>query len=287
MEAINVYNYQDPRQLLLDALAEMQKERPELSVRKWAREMELKSHSLLVMLLQGKRPLRVQHTTFLSKGLGLSTNEQMYFQTLVQYQNADTIEEKNLISTFLTDLHPGGEFKSRELDEFEVLSNWIHMTILAMTQLRDFKGTEEEVCKLLGGKVTINEVRAAMTRLMNLDLLAWTDDGLLKPTYNYVTTKDDVLSRGAREYHRQVMDLAKDALEEVPLEQREFQSFTMAVAKDKVSLAKSMIRQFRQKLHKAVSGKGDNVYQTNIQFFQLTGCPGEIQEDEGAERTIH
>lgn len=287
MKTINVYDYQNPRQILLDALAEKQKNKPEFSVRRWAKEMGLSTHSLLVMILQGKRPIRVQHTSFLGKGLGFNTNEQMYFQTLVQYENAKNIEEKNLISNFLSDLHPNGDFTCRELDEFEVIANWIHMTILAITQLKNFNGTEKEVYSLLGGKVTLNEIRAAMTRLINLDLLAWTDDGLLKPTCNYVTTKDDISNRGAREYHRQVMGLAKDALEEVPLTNREFQSFTMAVAEDKVPLAKKMIRQFRNKLHKTVSGEGDNVYQTNIQFFQLTGCPGKHQEDKGAERTKH
>jgi len=44
----------------------------------------------------------------------------------------------------------------------------------------------------------------------------------------------------------------------------------MAVPKEKVALAKDMIRKFRAKLCKAVSGDGDNAYQTNIQFFQLT-----------------
>lgn len=47
----------------------------------------------------------------------------------------------------------------------------------------------------------------------------------------------------------------------------------MAIAEDKISLAKDMIRKFRAKLSKAVSGDGDYVYQTNIQFFQLTNEP--------------
>ena len=91
--------------------------------------------------------------------------------------------------------------------------------------------------------------------------------------HDQITTKDDVKNEGAKEYHRQVLDLAKDAIDEQSLNEYEFQSFTMAIPKEKISLAKEMIRKFRSKLSKAVSSNGDNVYQTSIQFFQLTKSP--------------
>ena len=270
MNTFSVYNYENPHQFLLDYLANKQKEDKSYSVRKWAKDMELKSHSLLVMLLQGKRKLRVQHCEFLAKSIVLNTNERAYLQTLIQYQNADGVEEKKHILTLLSDLHPGEGFRPKEINEFTVLSDWIHMGIMAMTELKDFKGTEEEIAVLLNGKVQLTEIRSALIRLMDLDLLYWSDEGKLVPTFNEITTKDDVSSAGAREYHKQVINLASKAIDEQSLEDREFQSFTMGVAKEKIPLAKEMIRKFRLKLTKALSGEGDNVYQTSIQFFQLT-----------------
>ena len=280
MTTNSIYHYQDPRQFLLDALSSKQKLDPTYSVRKWSKDMGLKSHSLLVMLLQGKRELRIQHCEFINNGLELNNNEQAYYQTLVQYKNAKGIEERNLIAGFLQDQHPGDDFKSRDVMEFTAISDWVHMAILAMTELRNFKGTEEEVCVLLKGKITLTEVRSAMIRLMDLDLVKWNKLGNLEATCKRVSSKDDICNKGVQEYHRQVIALATDALEEQDVDQREFQSFSMAVAKDKIILAKDMIRKFRAKLSKAVSGDGDNVYQTNIQFFQLTKNPGtKISED--------
>jgi len=284
METNTVYNYQSPRQFLLDYLSNRQKTDPNFSVRKWAKEMGLKTHSLLVMLLQNKREIRIQHCDFLCKGSNLDTNEKAYFKTLVQYKDAQTIEEKNHIATFLQDIHPGNDFKCKEITEFSVIANWVHMAILAMTQLRDFKGTEEEVAVLLKGKITITEIRSAMIRLMDLKLIKWNENGILVPTYNRVTTRDDINNEGAKEYHRQVLDLAKNAIDNQDLSDREFQSFTMAVSKDKIPLIKEMIRKFRAKLSKVASGNGDNVYQTSIQFFQLTHNPNNCFEDEGVEQ---
>ena len=115
---------------------------------------------------------------------------------------------------------------------------------------------------------------------MNLELIEWDENNRLIPTCNRISTKDDIANKGARKYHKQVLGLAVDAIEEVHLDCREFQSFVMAVDKNKVPIAKEMIRKFRKKLSKAVSGDGDNIYQTSIQFFQLTSDPEEIFEDK-------
>jgi uncharacterized protein (TIGR02147 family) len=262
----------------------LQKADSTFSVRKWAKEMELKSHSLLAMLLQGKRDIRIQHWEFLKKGLELPTGEQAYFQTLIQYSNCKTIEEKSLINGFLQDLHPGDNFATKDVSEYIAISNWVYMAILAMTELKDFKGTEEEICVRLGGKVVISEIRSAMIRLLDLKLVKWSEDGKLEATFNRVTSKNDVANEGVKEYHRQVLDLAKIAIDEQGVQEREFQSFTMAIAREKLPLAKDMIRKFRSKLSKAVSGDGDNVYQTSIQLFQLTSNPDEVSEVKNVAR---
>lgn len=273
MKIVTIFNYEDPRLFLLDFLENRQKKDSKYSVRKWSKEMGLKSHSLLVMLLQGKRKIKTQHCEFLNKGLNFTKLEKDYFQTLIQYQNSKNHEEKKLISSFLNDMNPGHEFKSKEVSEFIAISNWIYMAILAMTELKNFKGTEDEIYSLLDGKVNKSEIRSAIVRLLDLELLKWNSQNKLVATYNQITTKDDVKNEGAKEYHRQVLDLAKDAIDEQSLNEYEFQSFTMAIPKEKISLAKEMIRKFRSKLSKAVSSNGDNVYQTSIQFFQLTKSP--------------
>ena len=278
MATQSIYHYQDPQQFVLDSFNNLQKNDPSFSVRKWSKEMELKGHSLLVMLMQGKRNIRVQHSEFLAKGLSLSSEEKVYLSTLIQYKNAKTLEEKKHIALFLQELHPGQDFNSTEVSAFIAISDWVYMAILAMTELKDFKGSEEEIVTRLNGKISISEVRSALIRLLDLKLIKWREDGKLMATYNRVTTSDDVSNEGAKEYHRQVLDLAKLAIDEQDISEREFQSFSMAISQAKIPLAKEMIRKFRKKLSHAVSGDGDYVYQTNIQFFQLTKNPTHLSE---------
>jgi uncharacterized protein (TIGR02147 family) len=280
-----IYDYQNPRQFLLDRVSALQKRDAAVSVRALAKQMGLKSHTLLVLLLQGKRPLRVKHAPALAKGLGLTSSERLYLQALIQFDSAADIEEKKLCSLWLADLHPEGVVRSRRLDEFEAVSSWIHMAILAACELADLETTPEAIAHRFKNKVTPTEVRAALERLKALKLLEMTDSGRLRPSVEHVTTSDDIANAGARKYHREVLALAEQAIEGVALDKREFQSFAITIPQARVGLAKEMIRKFRTQLENAVGvgGPGSEVYQTSIQLFQLTENPLRISrtEDEG------
>ncbi len=271
-EFAQIYDYQSPKQFLLDRVSSIQKQDPSVSIRGLATKMGLKSHALLLMLLQGKRPLRVKHATPIAKGLGLSSQERLYLQALIQFDSALDLEEKRLCGLWLSNLHPEHTVASRQIDHFELVSNWIHMALLSLCETHDFDPAPEAIARRFGGRVSSTEVRAAIERLRSLELITFNaSNGSFKPSQHQVCTPDDVASQGVRKYHKEVMRLAHDALERVPLNQREFQSFAISIPAAKASLAKEMIRKFRQQFGKAMGSEpGDEVYQFNLQFFQLT-----------------
>jgi hypothetical protein len=73
-----------------------------------------------------------------------------------------------------------------------------------------------------------------------------------------VTTRDDIANKGARKYHKGVMELSCEALEEQPVDIREYQSFSMTVDRDKIPLSKEMIRNFRAQLELACRSEAGN-----------------------------
>ena len=283
MELAPIFKYQSAKRYLLDYVAHQQTTNEEFSLRKWSKAMGLNSHAHVVMILQGKRSLSLKMATAFAKGLNLSSAEHLYLRALIQFESAETDEEKDLCRLWLSDANPGSDFRIREIDEYIVIAHWVHMAILAMTDTKNFDGSPEVIQKRLGGKVTLAEVRAAMERLKDLNLLS-VIDGKLTATFQRITTKDDVANRGAREYHKQVAKLGVTAVDEQSVDEREFQSFAVSVPSKKMALAKEMIRKFRSQFYEAMtSEQGDHVYQTQIQFFRLTERPSEKspKEDEG------
>jgi uncharacterized protein (TIGR02147 family) len=145
------------------------------------------------------------------------------------------------------------------------------MAIINMTSLQNFAGTEKEIHELLNGKVSMEEIREAMARLLSLNLLAIDENGKLKATFTKITTQNDVTTVGVHQYYKQVFNLAIDAIQ-VPVEKREFQTFSLPINKSTLPLAKTMIRDFRKQFAKAIEQQenGDQVFQMNIQFFPIT-----------------
>lgn len=282
----SVYSYQSSRQFLLDQVNRWQNSAGGDSIRNLAKRMKI-SHTLLVMLIQGKRPLRIKHAPALALGFGLSAPERIYLQALIQSESAKDVEEKQLCQLWLSELHPArSQVNTRLLDEFELVSNWVHMAILSICEIKDFDPRPEAIAERLGGRVTSIEVRSAIERLKSLGLIRLEKNGRFVPTQTQVTTQDDVISQGVRNYYKQVLDLAKEAVERQTIEQREFQGFAFAVARHKIPLAKEMIRKFRAQFLKAMeSDVTDDVYQMNIQMFQLTESPVRQKrtEDEGVD----
>jgi uncharacterized protein (TIGR02147 family) len=282
----SIYSYQSSRQFLLDQVNRWQNASGGDSIRNLAKRMKI-SHTLLVMLIQGKRPLRIKHAPALALGFGLSSSERIYLQALIQSENAKDLEEKQLCQLWLSELHPArSQINTRLIDEFELISNWVHMAILSLCEVKDFDPRPEAIAERLGGRVTSVEVRSAVERLKTLGLIRFEKNGRFVPTQSQVTTQDDVISQGARNYYKQVSDLAKEAVERQTLDQREFQGFAFAVSRHKIPLAKEMIRKFRAQFLKAMeSDVTDEVYQMNIQMFQLTESPirKNRTEDEGVD----
>lgn len=270
MNRPDLFTYSEARQYLNDVLAFRKSKDEGFSVRKWAKEMDLGSHALLVYLLQGKRQIRIQHLGFLLKGLKLTAQERLYLQALVQYEGAASIEEKDLCRLWLSELNPTKEFEPRLLNEFKVVAEWYHMAILSLCETEGFDGSPKEAARRLGGRITAEQAKQAIERMISLGLLEKT--GLhLKPTQKRLTTRNDIADAGARHYFKQTMDLAVQAVDQIPLEQRECQSFSIAISKDKMSLAKQMIRKFRTQFSQLIGeGSADEVFQFNLQFFQLT-----------------
>jgi uncharacterized protein (TIGR02147 family) len=285
----SIYYYKSASRFLLDCVVEKQKKDFNFSVRKWSKEKGFPSHSLLAMVLQGKRNLTLKQVPFFAKGLSLSTPEKIFFQGLIQVENAKTKEEKEWCELWLSELRPVSDsaLRVRELDEYASISDWIHPALLALSDTRASYADADTAHKKLKSKHTLTEIRVAIDRLTSLGLLQKDASGLFRATCLRMTTKDDVATRGVREYHKQCAALASEKIEEQNRNVRELQSLAIAIPSSKLPQAKELIRKFRAQFSAAMgSDNADQVYQLNLHFFRLTECPSEntsLKENEGTD----
>ncbi len=274
----DIYNYNEPTSFLRDALVDKQQRNPSFSARAWARQMGFKGHSLLNFFLNGHRPVKPKHLSKVCKGLDFTDRERRYFEALVHFTAADSPSEKEVYESWLKEFHPHHQFSYVELEKFRSISNWIHMAVLEMTELKDFKADPKWIEKRLGKKASVYQIQDAIDRLIALGLLQEKDDALCK-THQRLTTPKDRPSQAIREHHKQVLALATQAIDEQDVSIRDYNSCTMTIDSTKLEKAKELIQEFRSKMAKHLETKnGDETYQLSVQFFRLTHIEKENQK---------
>lgn len=268
-----IYGYEEPRTYLRDVFAQKQRANPLFSLRAWARQMGFRCHTSLVLLLSGKRRIRPEHLERINRGLKLQGDQEKYLRLLVQLHASSSERERAECSARLALLQPNAEESFLEGERFRLVADWVHMAILEMTKLADFRGNSEWIARRLGFGVTEAMARDALERLVKMGLLAREGERVIK-TQARLTTPKDRAGEGIREHHRQVLTNAIAAIEAQGIDERVYNSCTMTIASSRLSEAKELILKFRADMAKLMEEDGgDETYQLGIQFFRLTEKP--------------
>ncbi len=225
------------------------------SLRRMAQQLDLPS-GRLSEILSGRRKLTRQLGEKICERLGYSPEKRQRFLATIDGQRAEDGDYRE------------ANFLQLSTDAFNVLADWHHYAILSLMELEDFDPAPLAIAARLG--ISSVEARSSLEAMKRLGLLK-VDGGRLVKTTNNITTTRDISSAALRLSHKQNLELAAAALDDVAVELRDVTSMTMAVDIAKLPEAKAMIRRFRRKLSNFMeSGKKNEVYNLTIQLIPLT-----------------
>jgi uncharacterized protein (TIGR02147 family) len=158
--------------------------------------------------------------------------------------------------------------------QYRVVGEWQHFAILTLMRTKNFQSNTAWIASRLG--LSEAKVESAIARLVSIGTLERTADGKLTRNPQKFRTTDDVVDMSVRRSHAENMDLAKDALDQVSIHERDFTHVTLAVDPEKMSMAKELIRKFQDEFAKLVeSGNSTEVYRFSMQYFPLSKITSE------------
>ncbi len=270
-----IFDYNNPIDFLNAWLKAAQAQNPRFSLRSWALQLGLGHVAMLSMVLNRKRRFLPSLSSKISQHFlkvgKFNENEARYFDMLVLFTNASSNEESIFYEKILATLRPDQQFSTLTLDHFRVVSDWHHLAIVEMTELKDFNSDPQRISLRLGGNVNEGQVKEAIDRLIRVGLLE-RDGESLRKTKTFYATPTDVSNKAIRSFHSQMIGKAITALESQPVEERDITAHMMTISKEKLPVAKAMIRDFRRNLAQFLeTSQGDAVYQVNIQLFNVLG----------------
>lgn len=255
------------RRLLKNAYLERREKNRTYSLRAFARHLGL-SPAFVSYVFQEKRHLSPQIAIKIAKKLNWSAQEQKYFLSLIEFENPKTeIGQEAAIEQIRKLNSSKMSIESLEADAFAVMSVWYHNAILILLTMKNKKHTIESIAQRL--KLDQLDTEAALHRLKKLNLVR-VDGNEWFPTHSLFSVKSSP-SSAIRSYHKQMLKMAGEALEQQSFEEREFSNLTITVDPKQLELAKKKIREFTKEMAQLLDGStASEVYQLSVQLFKLT-----------------
>jgi len=275
---LNIYGYTNYRSYLRD-FYELKKKGPRgYSYRNFAKSAGFSSPNIMKLIIEGKRNLSHESISKVIQALSLTGPMGEYFTALVLMNQAPTDAEKEAHFTTLQRLIPHGKKRDLNAEGLKYLSHWLHPTLREMAQFPDFKDDPYWIARRLFFPVSIGEIGQALQFLIDEGFIEKTTDGF-KTGDHMVLSSDEVRSLAIRNYHRQMLELARQSLETLPMESREFGALTLNIPEAALPELKSKLKAIRKELHewslqaleaRTQDSASEAVTQVNFQMFPLS-----------------
>ena len=266
-EQAGLQQFGDYRQILKAELENRCEQNPRYSLRAFARDLAI-SPSRLSELFSGKQGLSRKAADRIATALGYNGDEKNRFCDLVASIHARSETEREAAKIRLRKYEQVSKVYQLQEDAFRAISEWYHLGILELMQIRGFRHDSRWIASQLG----ISQVQAelALERLIRLKLLERQDEEFIA-TKDNGNVPDDIPSASIKKFHKQILEKASEALYMQKKERREFRAYFVAVDKDMLAEIKEDIRKFQHEICRKISEapKKDSLYCLAIQFFDL------------------
>lgn len=281
---VRAQDYFDYRDYLRDVFAQRKAKDPRLSHRQFARQAGLGSPSYFLMVIGRKRNLTPSSARKFADALKLAGRERTYFETLVAYNQADTLDEKSGRFSELLKLRARAKrLHPLERERFEFLSQWHAVAIYVLVGLPSFRDDAAWIAKRLLSRISPAQARDALSLLSRLSLIEKTEGGW-KQTHGPISVADDTRAMAVARYHESMIKLAYEALKKTPIDGREMAGATISIPAHRLPELKEKIRSFRKDLNSWASefADSDRLFQLNVQLFPLSDETPQTSPEEPA-----
>ncbi len=267
----DILHYTNYRLFLKDYYEYRKAHSKAFSLRFFAEKAGLSSHAHLKLAMDGKRNITKETTTKLQLGLGITGKKADYFENLVFFNQAKTDKEKQVYFERLLKISPRSKLRKLEETQFRLFREWYHSVVRECVVLKDFKSAPEWTARRLRGHLPSDRIAESFQLLQDLGLLQKTANGY-RQSDALITTDDEVQAMVVKDYHRQMLLQADEALKSLPAPRRDISALTFPIKRKDFPALKKHLQLMRKELlsFSAEAGEGDEVVQVNIQLFPLT-----------------
>ena len=269
MKPITEYN--DYRQYIQEYYDE-RKLKSAFTWREFAARAGFSSPVYLKDVCSGKKSLSAVAVEKVANAMSLTGFELTFFRALVAFCHAKNDSDKKQAVEQMHAIAAANKVKIMGADEFAYFDSWKNPVIREIAPA--MPGAKPlEIAHKCYQKITAAEVTDTLQFLTRTGMLQKDEQGNYSQTDKVVTTSvADFVPLALRNMHRQMANFALDALDNIPLKERQFSGMTLGISLDAYDRILKELADCRQKITVIANEcqSIEKVYRLNMQMFPLT-----------------
>lgn len=271
----SIYQYLDYREFIRDYCSQVKQADPAFSLRSFAGKImpSLAKSGLVSGVLKGQRNIGISMSRKFAKAMQLKGGEVQFFELLVQFNQADEMEEKNQLFLRLAQYR---QSRARVLKEghYKFYSKWYYSVLWNYFGMNPNQKNPEVIAKSLYPRVNSAEVKEGIDLLLELGLIKRMANGYAV-VENHVATDAEFKGDVAMHYNSQFIDLAHGALQNVRPEFRRLNTIVFSLSEQGIAAVQERAGSFLAELQGIIErdAKADRVYSLVLHLFPNTQIP--------------
>ncbi len=263
---LNIFEYQNFRTYLKDYYSEQKSVKKNFSYRYFSEKAGVNTPSFLYYIIENKRNLTKSSIIKISQAIGHSREEADYFENLVFFNQAETINEKTYYYSRLIEVRRPLDVQKIESDRYEYYAKWYHSVVREVVTFFDFKDDFGKLGSFLVPVISAREAKDSVRLLERLGFIERDERGLYHQTSNLVLGRPaPVEAFEIERFQLEMLQMAMKAYEGIPIKNRMSTSTTFSVSTKTFELFKLRIREMQRDLMEIA-----RVDDTQEQTFQIT-----------------
>ena len=272
-----IFAYLDYREFLRDYYQSKKAANPAFSLRAFSDKIGFKAKDFISRVMQGDKNLSTQSIQKIVTGLKFGKREASFFEDLVWFNQAETMDEKNSwfqkmqnelkIVRFTEGQHQLAFY------QYQVYSHWRHLVVRSLIGMYGFHGDFTSLAKSVHPTITIEEAKESVELLEKCNLVKKNEDGSYELVNKDITTGDRTSKIALRGFHQHCLALGAESIDRDPPTMRNISGLTLGISQAGYEKIVERMSAFRKEIAQIANEDkdADKVYQMQLLLFPIGG----------------
>ena len=265
-----ITEYQDYRKYMLDYF-DWRKRTSVFSWREFSKQAGFASPSYLKLVCDGKSSLSRVGVPQVAAAMELCDYECEYFKYMVDFTNATDDVKKKEAFRKMEEIAKEQHARVLNADAFDYYESAVNSIVRELAPLMP-GALPGDIAKKIKHDFTAQEIRDSIKLLVKLKLLMTKGENAYEQTDKVIAGSSESLALALRSMNRQMIDLAREAIDKIDPAERNISGVTVGVNADALKRITDVVNDCRKQVV-AIAGecdKIDQVYRLNLQLFPLS-----------------